>query len=299
MPTTSRVKLSARRVAVPFVSVVIPHRGNDGDLEECLSALGRQTYSRKDFEVIVIVSGPPSQAIKALAVGNVQIIPRQKPAVYAARNEAIRRARGTVIALTDSDAVPDRHWIERAVELVDGKKIIIAGSITLTFSSFPLSPAACYEKLFSFDQKKNVRAGRGVTANMITAKSVFADYGYFRESAITGEDFLWSQRVVSSGVPIVFSELAQVSHPARESAIALLKKSWRDSYFWEPQLRPKYRIVDGYLFWHKRYFSLPSSSRLKSCSKRELFLALMMFQVVQSVKLVGFLSQRFKHLLRE
>lgn len=199
-------------------------------------------------------------------------------------------ARGTVIALTDSDAVPDRHWIERAVEVMGEKEIIVAGSISLTYSSFPLSLAALYEKVWSFDQEMNAQAGRSVTANMVTAKSVFSEYGYFRDNAVTGEDFRWSQEVVSSGVPIVFGEWVRVSHPARESVKALLDKSWRDSHFWEPQLEPRYRIVEGYLFWQKRYSSSTSWSRLKSLSRAERFRALMMFQVVQAVKLAGFLS---------
>lgn len=272
------------------MSVVIPHRGNDGDLKKCLSALGHQTYGQEDFEVIVVLSGPPSQAIKALSAANIQLISRHKNSVYAARNEGIRIARGSIIALTDSDAVPDRHWIERAIELVGDEKVIVAGSIALTFSSFPLSPAACYEKLFSFDQKKNVQAGRSVTANMIVAKSVFSDYGYFRGDSATGEDFRWSQQVVSFGVPIVFSERARVTHPARETMAALIKKSWRDSYLWETKLEPRHRILNGFFFWQKRYLSLPSWSRINGCSRRELLLALLTLQVVQLVKVVGFLS---------
>lgn len=278
----------------PFVSVVVPHRGNSADLERCLLALSGQTYPQENFEVIVVLGESAAEATEALFHGNIQRISRQKNTVYAARNDGIRRARGTVIALTDSDAIPDSDWIERSVELVGDKEIIVAGEITLMFSSPNLSPAACYEKLFAFDQEKNARSGRCVTANLITAKSVFSNYEYFREDAVTGEDFRWSQQLVSLGVPIVFSELAGVTHPARETASALLRKTWRDSFSWRPQLRPRDRIARGYRFWKERYLTLPSSSRLRSCGTRELFLALMMFQAVQSIKFFGFMLGMIK-----
>lgn len=277
----------------PFVSVVIPHRGSSEGLQICLSALSNQTYDQQNFEVLVVLNELSAKPIAAPAFSNVRIISWPYGFAYSARNEGIRQARGAIVAMTDSDTRPDRRWIESAVKLLSDSDDVLAGRVDLAFSVLPLSAAACYEKLFAFDQEKNASRGRAVTANLVVKKAIFSEHGLFNESAVTGEDFLWTGRLAADGKRILYSDSVRVVHPARESMSELLKKAWRDSRYWENQRGPMARFADGYRAWRTRYLTPPSRGRLDACSNRELVLALATFVVLQAFKLMSFFIPTF------
>ena len=146
---------------------------------------------------------------------------------YAARNLGIQAARGSIIALTDSDTVPDSRWIEAGVTEILRGADLVAGHIDLSFQRIPLTPSGSYEKYFGFDQAWNAKRGRSVTANLFARKTLFEDYSLFNNTSLTGEDFEWTSRVTGSGAFLVYSLDARVTHPARETLREILLKSER------------------------------------------------------------------------
>ncbi len=107
----ARVEVPPPLETLPFVSVVIACPGRSWMLDECLAALGRQTYAR--FEVLVLpdesftlpeMLGFP---LRILATGKVR--PAEK------RNLGIAEAKGDLVAFIDDDAYPDARWLERAI----------------------------------------------------------------------------------------------------------------------------------------------------------------------------------------
>jgi GT2 family glycosyltransferase len=214
------------------VTVVIPHRGPDKGLELCLLALRKQSYPRMNIETIVVVNEPVDRTLDFSLEPDESVLWQPNYYSYAARNTGIARASGEIIAFTDSDCIPDHDWIRAGVEAITQGADMVAGRVDLAFSSKRLSPAACYEKLFAFDQEKNAASGYSATANLIVRTSLFRDIGVFDEEAQTGADFEWTSRAVSHGSSITYEPGAVVRHPARETMEELFAKARRTSSLW-------------------------------------------------------------------
>jgi O-antigen biosynthesis protein len=98
----------------PFVSVVICTRDRPDQLEACLRLVDRIDYP--NFEVIVVDSGPTSDAVPALLKARrggvtIRYVLESRGGLSRARNAAIAATRGEIIAFLDDDAEPDIHWL--------------------------------------------------------------------------------------------------------------------------------------------------------------------------------------------
>ena len=259
----------------PFVSVVIPHRGEDSPLELCLEGLRHQTYPQHLYEILIVLNEPNRRFLEfEIQEGE---FPLWEPQYfsYSARNHGVENSKGDVIAFTDSDTIPSREWISEGVKaLMESGADLVAGHITVTTSTARPTAAALYELMYAFDQEKNVGGGFSTTANLFAKRHMFAEYGLFEESASTGEDFEWTRSVANGGAKLVYAPAARVSHPARESWSALLAKARRTTL-------PYVGIAEGASDNSERLrarlqFQLsakPSPSRINTLSSPQKFIA--------------------------
>jgi len=92
----------------PAVSVIMPAYNVSQFISEALESVFAQTF--KDYEVIVVNDGSPDtdELLRALAPyrGRIRYIEQENRGVSAARNAAIRAARGHYVAHLD----PDDLW---------------------------------------------------------------------------------------------------------------------------------------------------------------------------------------------
>jgi len=214
-----------------LVSVIIPTYNDWNRLSLCLNALSGQTFSKDGFEVIVVNNNPDDTTPSELAFNdNCKIITENKPGSYAARNAALKIAKGEIIGFTDSDCIPDKNWIKNAVEYLANNSTCsrIAGRIEMFFSSSNPGIAELYDKLYAFNQKRYVEgAGTSVTANTFTYKYVFDKVGYFNNDLMSGGDYSWGTLAQKYGYKIDYVENVVVNHPARETLKDLIKKEKR------------------------------------------------------------------------
>jgi len=216
--------------STPLVSVIIPVLNDPKRLGRCLEALRRQTYPPDRYEIIVVDNGsdPPLFGVEEQGP-RVTYLSENKRSSYAARNRGVMRARGTVIAFTDADCIPDTDWIERGVGhlLTNLEPGLVAGRIQV-FCRRPGRPnlVEAHDLAAAFPQKKYVETGHyGATANVFTLKSVFEAVGPFYEGTASGGDFEWGKRVFASGRPLRYADDVVVRHPARRTLGQLLHKS--------------------------------------------------------------------------
>lgn len=99
----------------PELSVVIPTLGRPEVLDNCLSALARQTY--KSFEVVV-VSGD-REGLHSLGASypqlTLRIVAQDAPGLVAARNRGLQEARADRVSFIDDDCVPSPEWAGQLV----------------------------------------------------------------------------------------------------------------------------------------------------------------------------------------
>jgi cellulose synthase/poly-beta-1,6-N-acetylglucosamine synthase-like glycosyltransferase len=213
-----------------YVSIIVPAYRDWERLSLCVAALSVQTYPKDKFEVIMVNNDPNDKVPKDFWLpDNFQIITEATPGSYAARNAALKIAKGEVIAFTDSDCIPDKNWIKNAIDYFNKNKSIsrIAGNVTVFPKSSSPTVAEKYDRLYAFRQKRYVSSwGTCVTANMITYKKVFDQIGFFDGTKMTWEDINWGIRANNAGFKMDFVENVVVNHPARNLK-ELIKKERR------------------------------------------------------------------------
>ncbi|MEO6220889.1 MAG: glycosyltransferase family A protein, partial [Ginsengibacter sp.] len=92
----------------PYVSIIIPTYNDWGRLLICLKALNKQSYSTKNFEIIVVNNNKFDNIPDRYEIPeNCKIIPEVQVGSYAARNSALEIIKGEIIGFTDSDCVPN------------------------------------------------------------------------------------------------------------------------------------------------------------------------------------------------
>ena len=219
----------------PFVSVIIPVYNDPQRLRRCLKALEEQTYPKEDYEVLVIDNNSEN-GISHIVEGFRQAKAgfEARPGSFIARNTGIRLARGTILAFTDADCIPEEDWIEQGeVHLSSLKNGGIVGGRVMLFFRNPECPSAVelYDRLTYLDQQSYIESQNfSATANMFTFKQVFEKLGLFagnQNSLDDSDDQEWGQRVAAAGYALSYAPDVRVAHPARASLAQLLDKERR------------------------------------------------------------------------
>ena len=100
----------------PQISVIIPSYARPDALRRCLAALTRQTCAPDRFEVIVVDDGSPAplDAIVAEFRESLELtlLRQENSGPGAARNRGATSARGSLLAFTDDDCLPEPGWLK-------------------------------------------------------------------------------------------------------------------------------------------------------------------------------------------
>ncbi|WP_346795482.1 glycosyltransferase [Halomonas sp. Bachu 37] len=212
----------------PRVSVIVPTYYDWERLKLCVAALHNQSFPQDDFEVIIVNNAPDDTPPDDFILPeNFNMITEEKPGSYAARNAALKIAKGEIIAFTDSDCIPGATWLEAAIGRLEEGAERIAGKVELFFKSDKLTLVEIYEEAYAFDQKRYAQAGGSATANMVTWAKHFETVGLFNDSLMSGGDNEWGWRAKEKGIPIVYAPEVVVNHPARADIKSMLKKRKR------------------------------------------------------------------------
>jgi glycosyltransferase involved in cell wall biosynthesis len=208
----------------PFVSVIIPVFNDLERLQHCLAALAQQTYRRSHYEIIVVDNGSdhPEQVQTAAApYHNVKVVEEPTPGSYAARNQGITLAAGTIIAFTDADCLPAPDWLAQGVHCLRATPNCgqVVGRVQLFFANPQApNPIELYESVTAFPQEQLLQQFHGgATANLFTWRQVIDQVGVFNPQLKSYGDLEWGQRVHTQGYHQVYADQVVVAHPGRRS----------------------------------------------------------------------------------
>lgn len=220
----------------PTVSVVVPVRDGADLLDECLAALGQQDYPSHLLQVIVVDNNSVEDVASVVARhDDVLLLRESAPGSYAARNAALDRATGEVLAFTDADCRPQADWVAAAVDALmqattdESVPTMIGGAVELVYPhGRPVSAGELYEALHGFKQEQYIaEQGFAVTANMVTWRRSFDQVGRFDARLRSGGDAQWGRRLAEAGGIQRYAAAAVVRHPARSSLLEMTLKCHR------------------------------------------------------------------------
>jgi glycosyltransferase involved in cell wall biosynthesis len=213
----------------PHITVVVCTRDRRALLEQCLTALRKQTY--RDFEVLVIDNAPCEPAHDICVRLGARYIVEPVAGLTHARNAGARAARGELIAYTDDDAVPDCGWLAAlAAEFRDPTIAAVTGSVRFfkaRENSREMSdeevgnavrPRARFDRSMSGWFIRAALGGVGRGGNMAFRRTLFDchrfDHRLGRGRVLEGGDeHVMFASVISHGHIIVHCPEAVVRHP--------------------------------------------------------------------------------------
>lgn len=184
----------------PAVSVVIPVFCREGTIERALASVTAQTW--QDYEILVVDDGSTDRTVavvEALGLKQLRLIRHEAnrgPA--AARNTAIKAARGRWIALLDSDDEWSRDKLARQLAAMQGVDAKVRGCATgfrLIRNERSSTVRLDYD---SAEFRKLILFGCSVSpgATLLVERAVFDDVGLFDEDLRRLEDWDWLLRFV-------------------------------------------------------------------------------------------------------
>jgi glycosyltransferase involved in cell wall biosynthesis len=239
---------AAKTADLPFVSVIVPVLNMPVMIQRCLDALAAQTYPRERYEVIVVDNGSRDNTPDVVRRYPVTLLTESTVrSPYAARNLALRSARGSVIALTDADCAPIPEWLERGVGSLERNGAdLVGGEVKFLFS-----PQKTYAEMFdsigNLEMKRSIaRRGVAKTGNLLVKRAVFDAIGPFQAEIRSGGDVLWTGAATRGGFKLVYDPDMIVRKQAR-TLKALLKKQYRIGQghprVWKAEGRPASRQI--------------------------------------------------------
>jgi glycosyltransferase involved in cell wall biosynthesis len=212
----------------PLVSVIVPVRDAAAHVGECLASLCAQSWPEEALEVIVVDDGSldeTSGRVRDFPVTLLTTAGSGSP--YAARNVGIARARGEILAFTDSDCVPDKDWVAQGVAALTAEAADLAGGQVRFRFSEPPRTAELVDGLHNLDHERSIpERGVAKTGNLFVRRSVFDALGPFDPKRRSGEDVAFTTRASGAGYTLVYAPGALVEKRARRGA-ALFRKQWR------------------------------------------------------------------------
>ncbi len=225
------------------VSVIVPTRNRPEALRQCLAALAAQDMPLAQFEVLVCDDGSEedvrSVAEQAQQTGLQVRYLRQSPRGPAtARNLGIRHAQAEIVAMTDSDTLPDRAWLRNLVETLGAhpEAVGVEGKVYAE-NDGEFGPLG--------EGPTNLTGGVFLTCNCAYRREALFQAGGFDESFPypAYEDTDLAARAGQLG-KILWQPAAIVLHPQRPLT---LRAVWKKLHHWEYILLMGYRY--GYLGW--------------------------------------------------
>ena len=239
--------MNSRQLDTQFirVSVVVPTRDRLIELKQCLTALSQQDFSKESYEVLICDDGS-TMDVKSLVLefaqggGNWTYLRQTPKGPGAARNLGIKQARGTIVAMTDSDTLPAPDWLTKLWEtLVENQDAAAVEGRVYAQNAGQYGPLG--------EGPTNESGGVYLTCNCAYRREVLLKVGGFDESFPfpAYEDTELAARVQQFG-QIVWQPDAIVVHPERPLTTGgVLKKL----HHWDYILIMGFRY--GYLAWRQ------------------------------------------------
>jgi len=228
------------------ISIVIPTRDRSEDLRACLRVLAAQDFPRKKYETIVCDDGSEENISKVVdefreTSFDIRYFRQEQKGPAAARNLGIRNARGNIVAMTDSDTLPDWSWLRKLYQALmnDPDAIAVEGRVYAA-NEGEFDPLG--------EGPVNKSGGVFLTCNCAYRREALVEIGGFDETFPypAFEDTELAARAQLIG-RIVWEPEAIVIHPQRPLTLRAVMKKLRH---WEYVLLMGDRY--GYLAW-KRY----------------------------------------------
>jgi cellulose synthase/poly-beta-1,6-N-acetylglucosamine synthase-like glycosyltransferase len=192
---------------VPSLTVLVPAFNEEGTISDTIKSLLNSDYPKDKLEIIVINDGSTDNTAKIVReFKGVKLFDKENTGKANSINQAIKKAKGDLIAIVDADSFPEELTLLKLANLLIDKKVGGVTSCILarnkkTFleklQAVEYTVIVWARKLFEFVDSVSVTPG----ACSMYRKSAVVDVGGFDEENIT-EDIEICWNLISKGYKI-------------------------------------------------------------------------------------------------
>ena len=228
------------------VSIVVPFHNEEKHIEECIQALLSLDYPEDRYEILMVNNNSTDRSVEIVAAyPDVCLLHEREPGDFAARNLGVSKAKGELIAFTDSDTAPHPDWLTQAMLVMKNPNIaLVVGNLQFSSDSAGMGLLRDYEAeknrfIFSSDDP---RIYYGYTCNMIVRSSVFERLGPF-PGVFRNSDAVYVRKVVDaySCDSVCYGEQVRV----RRLEVASVRDYMSKQYIYGRDLRRYGNIADA------------------------------------------------------
>lgn len=224
---SAKDRLASGQKYTPAISVVIPAYNEEKLLGKLLKRLQEQTF--QDFTVIVIDNNSTDKTVALAKHFNAEVITETKQGYVHALNRGLQEAKSPIVAVTDADSLPDRHWLMAIAKSFEKNNIIgLTGKPTFDVESAFVSRLT--EHLSTFFMQVHFLIGKPHTVgfNLAAKKEYIQKIGKIDPAYQIGADVYVGLALKKHG-KVIFEKDAVVRTSTRrlkkEAGKSLLKYS--------------------------------------------------------------------------
>lgn len=202
-------------------SVVIPAKNESENIARCIRSVFESTPSGVIVQVIVVDNGSTDDTIKIAENEGAEVHQKQDATVGGLRNFGVEKSNHSIIAFLDADCEAEHGW------LTEGEKLIKDSSVGITgcFPKIPAKNSGWIERAMYLTKDKEVKQVNYIgSCNMILKKEVFYKAGGFDEDTLTGEDYIFCQKIRDLGLVVLSSPNVSVVHYGFPKSLRALYK---------------------------------------------------------------------------
>jgi glycosyltransferase involved in cell wall biosynthesis len=174
------------------------------------------------------------------------------------RNAGIEKARGSIIAFTDSDCIVPENWLEEYYKIYsNNRECLAAGGSLKNANAKTLSSVAGYFIEFS-DYMPEVPSGAVLslpTSNISFRKEIFDKYGGYKPEFYPQEDYYFNWKLHKGGDRLYFFPEIEVKHFHRDTALTFMEHQFRFGIITARIL--KFTDLPGHFFVKKPFTLAP------------------------------------------
>jgi GT2 family glycosyltransferase len=217
-----------KKEKLPLVSIVTPAYNTDFTIQGMLESVVNQDYPR--FEVIVTDDHSTDATAEIIrSFPQVKLISnKENKGPAAARNAALKMAKGSIIIIQDADAKVFPGWIRAHVEEQKNGHSVIAGSVIPWDNNF-VGMCDHYSTWYEYHPQKRRQADRYQVSstNLSFSREVLEKVGLFNEKLRYLEDVDFCQRIHAAGYQIGFAPGIPMAHHDRHTWMKYLRHHYR------------------------------------------------------------------------
>lgn len=215
----------------PMVSVIVPCKDREAELDECLAALSALKYPRDRYEVIVVDDGSTDGTVAVAGRYPCQLVLNgtNRGQSYS-RNVGARRASGEILAFLDSDCVAEPDWLRDLVPYFSWSRVAALGGYV-----------AGYHERSRLDRYEQVASSLNMgerllmaaddpgtfyvpTCNLLVRHAAYSAVGGIREDLHLGEDVDLCWRLRARGEYVLYVPQGKVRHKHRNHLGAMVRR---------------------------------------------------------------------------